>query len=1138
MKQNLLKISRLLLLFVVCLFTYSNLQAQSLTIRGIILDDANQPLPGVSVRIKGTNTGTVTGIEGRFTIAATKGDVLTFNFVGYASQEVTIGTETYLSIQMKSDSKSLTEVVVTALGVKKEVRRIGYSSQDVKGEELTKAREPNAINSLVGKVAGLNVGVSAELLGRPQLVLRGSTDLLFVVDGVPINSDTFNISADDVETYTVLKGPNAAALYGFRGQNGAILITTKRGTKDKRGFSIDLNSSTMLEKGLVAVPKNQTDYGYGTAYAYDYGSGLYSTAATAGSGSFRANIWGPKFDGQPVRQYDSPIDPVTGIRGTSPWLARGKNNYENFIETGLLSNTNLAIGASGELYDLRASYAHNYQKGTGPNTGLNADNLNLSLGYKISNKLRVDGNLNFNTQYSKNIPDAGYGPNSYPYMFKVYGSASWDVRDMEDYYKAPAGNPLGKPGVTQYYAEYGRENNPYFVANEWLRGHYKTDVYGYLKLTYSFNKDLNLAVRSQVTTWDQLRTEKVPSSTVLNSYLAPSGSPFKTWDATYTGDFRQDHRNLIENNTDVLLSYNKTIKDFNISALAGANSRSYKYVSDWSSTNWLQSNGSQLDNAAYSLNNSKNSAARVYAYNANMQVYSAYYSVDIGYKNYFTLSTTGRVDKTSTLPSGNNTFFYPSVALSSVISDYVKFPEVISFLKVRASWADVKGALTSSTIPSAYAASTNFTKTVNSGLLGYGTELYSSYDGPSYANQLGLSSGTYYNGTSSIAISNTLANPKVNPFDVGSYEGGLDVKFFNNRLSFAGTYFRTVNGPSIFPLGIPSSTLYYAHTENAVTSLKKGFELSLDGAVIRNPNGFSWNILVNYSTFKETLKDIYGDEKSIPINNHVYKIGDRLDGYYGIKFLRSPDGQIINNSAGIPLPSQSGIDNLQYLGHLNPDFSFGINNKFSYKAFSLSFQFDGRVGGKIYDEVYSRMMNAGTAIETVQGAYGAARLADWNSLVSTGKVGNNGLGSYVGPGVVIASGTPKYANGVISNLNELTFAPNTVPTTVQNYASNGLFNQNIDEAFLISRTYAKLREVTIGYTIPQKFLGKSFIRRASITLVGRNLLYFAARKDIDLDQYASGFNLSTLGTQGVKGLSSDLQSSTSRRYGVNLNFGF
>ncbi|MEA5259377.1 SusC/RagA family TonB-linked outer membrane protein [Arcicella aquatica] len=1098
-------------LFFIALLMLSNVVlAQDNVLTGKVIEKNGDVIPGVSISIKGTTRGTTTDGNGVFKLpSANDKMVLVFRYIGFATQEIVVGNRTTLDVTLLPENRQLEEVVVTALGIKKEARSIGYTTQDVKGEDLVKAREPNPINSLTGKIAGLTVSSSAEMLGRPQLILRGNSDLLFVVDGVPINSDTWNISSDDIETYSVLKGPNAAALYGFRGQNGAILITTKKGSKDKRQFQVDFNSSTMAEPSFLAVPTRQSEYGYGVNYQYAYGNKTYDE-----DGKFRrTNIWGPRFEGQNVPQYNSPVDPVTGIRQGTPWLNVGKDNFARFMETGIISTNNIALSASGEKYDLRLSIANNYQKGMAPNTKLNINNFNINAGYNFTDRLRLEGNINLSLQNSPNIPEPSSGPEGYTYIFNVYGSSSWDIADMRDYYKGPQ----GKPGVQQYYAEYGRENNPYFMAYEWLREHKKTDVYGYAKLSYKINEFLNFSARTQITTWNQFRTEKLPYSMIT----------YKTPDLRQ-GDYREDRRNLLENNSDFLLSFNKPVtKDLTISAIAGANLRTYSYNSSWASTDFLIVPG------VYDFSNSKY-PVKAYNYRADMEVASAYYTADFTYKNFLTLGTTGRIDKLSTLPADNRNIFYPSVSLSTVVSDYINLPQTISFFKLRGSYANVKGGLTQSTIGTAYQAVTG--QSLSSGLIGYGAEIVSAYDGPSYDNQNSYNINTsIYNNTPIANYSGTIANPALQSFSVTSYEVGFDMKFLKNRLSLDATYFTSINGPQIFPLPVASSSGYYNHTINGVTTQKNGWEVSLNGSVLKNPNGLNWNVLANFSTYKETLKEIYGGETSIYLSgpDHVFHIGDRLDGYYDYKFLRNSEGKIIYSSNGVPLVPPTGTNNKQLLGNTNPDFVWALNNKFSYKDFNFSFQVDGRVGGVINDRVWAYQVNSGTAMESVTGALGEARLKEWQSTALGTKTA---VPAYVGDGVVVSSGTIRYdAAGNIANSSELSFAPNTKAVTVQSYMQ-GVYNAfQYGEPYLISKTYMKLREVVIGYTVPARLLGNNkFIRNASVSLVGRNLLYFAERTDFDLDQYGAGYNASNRSTQKDPGL----QSATTRRYGINISLTF
>ncbi len=1085
-------------------FFISNVYAQDTrTVTGKIQTTTGIGIAGAVVRAIPSKKTVQTDNEGNFKITISTSDKsVEVTSLGFLSQTYTLRNEASFSLALQEDTKALTDVVVTAYGIKRETKKVGYSIQELKGSDLIKARDANPINSLAGKVAGLTVGANAEMLGRPELVLRGSKDLLFVVDGVPVNTDTWNIAPDDIETYTVLKGTNASALYGFRGLNGAIVITTKRGTKDKKGWQVDFNSSTMLENGFIAVPEAQAEYGRGTNYGYSYGDVLYDNKQ-------RLPEWGPRFEGQMVKQYNSPYDIVTGIRTATPWTAKGKNNFENFMETGIINTNNISLSGATEKSDVRISISNMDQKGMSPNTKLNSYTLAVNGGYNVSKKLRLEASLNMNKQYSPNIPDVNYGPNSYIYMFKVYGSSDYDINDLKDIYKGPQ----GVQNLIPYAQEYGRENSAWFMAEKWLRSHDKTDVNGYIKASYKPTNDLTFNLRSQFSTWSQLRTEQVPAGANLNTY-----TPWFYFG--WYGDYHEDSRRLTENNTDLTANYEKKVGQIGISALAGVSERSFAYNSFWGTTKALA-----VPNL-YVLSNSKD-AALSYTWNSRMQVYSAFYSIDLSLSKYATLSHTGRVDQLSTLPDGNNTFYYPSVSLSSALKDYLNLPSFISFAKVRASYADVKGGLTQSTIPSAFTAITG--TSTNGGLLGYGSDLYSSYDGPSYANQNAYAFQSYYNGTPSVGYSSTIANSALKPFDRTSYEGGVDLKFAKNRLGFDFTYFTSFNGPQIYALPVASSTGYAAQNVNGITSKKAGFEITLSGTPIKTAN-FNWDINATYATYQETLDAIYGSETGLTLNNHVYKVGDRLDAIYGSAFVRDGSNNIVW-SGGTPLRAPSDIGNNKFLGFANPDYTFGISNKFTFKNVSFGFQFDGRIGGNIYDQIYHDGMNGGTSIESTQGAIGAARLAEWQTTAN-GTVAQTA--KYVGPGVKIVSGTPTYAGGVITNMSELTFAQNDVAAKVQTIAGASGYG-GVDEYWMTNRSFVKLREVNIAYSLPANFLAKlKYIKGATISLVGRNLLYFADRKDQDLDQFASGYNDSDRSLQ--KG--AILQSATARRFGFNINLNF
>ena len=677
---------------------------------------------------------------------------------------------------------------------------------------------------------------------------------------------------------------------------------------------------------------------------------------------------------------------------------------------------------------------------------------------------------------------------------------------MKDYYKSP-----GVIGSQQYYFEYGRNNNPYFMSYEWLRGHYKTDVYGYTKLSYKITDYLNVSFRTQVSTWNSLRNEKLPYSAIIY------GRDYRQ------GDYREDKRSLFENNTDLLINFDKKITpDFRITATVGGNIRVFQYNSSWESTDYLIVPG------VYNFSNSRN-AKLLYNFKSDMQVFSAFGSFDFTYKNFVTLQLTGREDKLSTLPQGKNSYFYPSISLSTVVSDYLKLPEFISFAKIRGSYANVKGGLTRANIGPAWSASGQGNP------LSYGTDYSTSYDGPSYDNQNIYLTKNLYNNGPAADYSSTLANSGLKPFSVNSYEFGADLKFLENRLGLDVTRFITEDGPRIVGVPVASSTGYNRRLVNDLTTERQGWEVAVSGTPIKNSEGLTWDVTANWSTFKETVKKI--EDPTGYINgyygDHKYQVGDRVDGIYTYRYARTADNRVINQG-GLPLFYSGGTDAKKLLGYSNPDWVWALNNRFSYKDFTFSFQFDGRVGGTIYNELRGDQLQGGTSKELVEGAFGVARRAEWESLKATATVdpatglrsGGTITPSYLSEGVKVTSGTPKFdAQGNLTNTGELTFAENDVPTRMLAYVQ--FLQSSEKESMYTTRTFAKLREVVFTYNLPTTLLSRAGIVRASISLVGRNLLYFSASKDFDLDQFANG---------GAG--NPPLQTGTLRRYGVNINLTF
>ena len=544
------------------------------------------------------------------------------------------GTESVISIEVTTNSKNLNEVVVTATGIRKEAKRLGYSLQTIDASKLTQARTADPMDALKGNAAGLQMNINQEIGHAPDVIIRGenapSDRPMFVVDGVPITSDTYNINSDDIETYTILKGPNAAALYGFQGKNGAIIINTKKGTRDKRGFVVTFNNTTQFNQGFIALPKYQDTYGPGDNGKYAFGGGGSSPDSYFGNGAvgvgnndYDYDVWGPKFGGQLLPQYDGAYDPTqtytttfadgttySGHVAPTPWVARGKDNLKKYIQTGLLQTNSISVSSSSEKTDVRFSFGNTYQKGIIPNTQLNNFNFTGSIVERFNPKFTATTYINYSRQSSPNVPDVTYGPNSIIYNIIIWGGADWAMSDMRNLWQP------GKTGIQQNYEEFYRYNNPYFMSYQWLRGHTQNNVYGYVSLNYKINDNLDIQARPSISTYGMFNSEKMPYS--AGAY----GRELRQ------GDYRTDSRTLFESNTDFQIRYHKNeIAGFlDLYALGGSNVRNLNFNSAFESTNYLNTPG------IYSFSNSQGPLTGS-SFNSSLLVLSAYYSVDLGYKS-------------------------------------------------------------------------------------------------------------------------------------------------------------------------------------------------------------------------------------------------------------------------------------------------------------------------------------------------------------------------------------------------------------------------------------------------------------------------------------------------------------------------
>jgi TonB-linked SusC/RagA family outer membrane protein len=999
-------------------------------------------LTAVSIMVKGTARGTTTNMAGTYLITVDRNAVLVFSSLGFLSQEVPVNGRTEIDVYLQQgEGNQLSEVVVTtALGIKKQQKVLGYAVQEVNGETMAKTKMPTAIGALTGKVAGLNIFNTTDLFQNPGISLRGRTPLI-VIDGIPDpNADPYKLNADDIESITVLKGTAAGALYGALGVNGAILYTTKKGKKGK--LTVEVNSSTMFQTGYTVVPKVQTQYGNGDAgkYAYVDGSGN----GTEGGGW----IWGPKLDQRDpstpsgfyeTTQYNSPVDPVTGNLVPLPWISRGRNNIKNFFRTGILSTNSVSASVGGENGSFRVSASHISQKGVVPNTSVNNSSFSIGGNYMLTSKLSVDAKLTYNREYSDNYPTIGYGPPNILYNLLLWIGPDIDIRDLKDYWVK------GKEGLQQKNYNLSWYNNPYFVINELLNGYKRNNSFGQTTFDYQFTKDFSARLRTGFNQFSVDQDIKEPYSYIAYDYISKGN--YSTTTASY-----------FDITTDLILNYKHRFSDnFNINVTAGGANAYRNERSIYTTTDGLTIPG------YYNMSNSIN-PIRSTNYLRERRTASVYGMVDIEALRFLYFSFTGRYDKTSTLPVKNNGYFYPSAGISAVLSDALKLPQTISFLKVRASWAKV-----------------------NTGFIGDGSDPYS--------HLTTYNIGDKWNNTPSLVWPTTAISPNLVPATVLSGEYGLMAGLFNNRITIDATFFRNkdynnfVNVPQSQSSGITSIL------KNANVYIRKGWEFVISGVPVKT-KAFKWETGFNFSSVHRWLKEAT-DNPDGYIGN--IKEGDRTDRIY-IWESRAPDGQAIYNTNGM----QAYDPYAQFYGHDDPDWIYGWQNTFTYKNLSLSFSLDGRLGGLIYSTTNQKMWWGGTARGTV------------NHFRDEANAGQN---TYVGPGVVVASGDVEYDShgNIISDTRK--FSPNTTPVNYISFmqTTSGAMLNNY---FYYSGSYLKMRELVLTYHLPTKWTGKVF-SSASVSLIGNNLFLVAKLPNVDPDAE-----------------SDNLQTPSMRSLGVNVNLKF
>ncbi|WP_150451609.1 SusC/RagA family TonB-linked outer membrane protein [Arenibacter lacus] len=1012
-------------------------QAQDIKVTGVITDvDNNQPLPGASIIQKGTATGVVSNFDGEFSITVPSTAVLEISYIGYTTQAIPVNNRTVIDVALEVQAAALDEVVVTALGIKKQEKALGYAVQEVQGDILERAPEGNVLSNLTGQVAGLTVFNSTEFYDTPSISLRGESPLV-VIDGVPVSTDFWNVSPNDIESITVLKGATASALYGSKGSGGAIMITTKKGATGK--VSVNINSATMYKAGYVAIPKPQSVYGTGDNGQYRYGDG-----AGGGVNDAATYVWGPRMDvrdpstpsgWKEIAQWDSPIDPVTGERIPTPWVSRGKNNLKNFLGSEYITTNNINVSQSGEKGSFRVSATHVYQKGQVPNTQLNNATFNLGGTLEISDRLNVDASLTYNKQYSPNIPTSGYTGNGYVYNLLVWSGTDFDIRDFKDYW-------LTKDVQQKYYQYTSFYNNPYFLAHENLQGYYQDGSYGYMTLNYDIMEGLTLTSRTGLNSRSVQRTVNFPIS---------QGQGKGGYSESSNYDFTV--------NSDLLLNYDKEITpDLDLNAFVGGTLNYNMYKSLSASTDGLNVPG------FYSLSNSANPVGAS-NYLREKQLNSVYGKFSLAYKSGLFLDLTGRNDWSSALPEETRSYFYPSAAFSGVISEFVNMPEAISFAKLRASWTLSKKDIDPYSIRPVYS--------VNSDV---------------------------WAGQSTASYPGSIRGSNLKPEENRTYEFGADLRFFKSRLKLDMAYYNTLNYNFITNAAVSDASGFSSKTTNTDEQYeKKGYELTLGAQIIKKEH-FAWDTQVNGSVYHWYWKQL--DPDFSPQKAWVYP-GARTDYIVAYDWERDPNGNVIHSN-GFPVRS----DYESALGHSEPNFVWGWNNTIRYNRFSLSFSFDGRIGGDMYSRTNQAMWNSGSHPESVNQYREAAA---------------NGINTYVGDGVIVTSGeVTRDEKGNITNDTRV-FAPNATEVSYITYMKRyNPYIGNLSSQNIFDQTFVKLREATLNFNVPEHICEQIGASTASFGLVGRNLwLWTKEVKHVDPDWGAD-----------------NLSSASHRNIGFNLKLSF
>jgi TonB-linked SusC/RagA family outer membrane protein len=1041
--------------------------SQTRQITGTVTDEKGSPLPFVSILQKGTQNGTSTDAKGAFSISvAGTNTVLVITYTGRQAQEITVGNSNTFNVSLSANG-SLSEVVVTALGINRRQKSIGYSTQQVKGEDLTFTKEQNVIGSLAGKVAGVQVvGSSGASLGGTQKIkirgvnsLNGNDQPLIVVDGTPISNSNFgssngngpdlgnisqDINPDDVETVNVLKGPAASALYGLRGQFGVILITTKKGKKGAKKVDVQYSSAFSMEKVGNFMPLQNI-----------YGVGNNQTFLTLSNGDKYVNgndeSWGPKMDGTPVRMYYSFYTQDPEFGKLTPFVPH-PDNIQDYFETGHTINNNISVGGGSENMTYKLSYNNTYIKGVMPNTSLKRNNLGLNTSLDISKNLTAGANITIANNKAVR-PSQGYQGTG-------TGQVQWFQRNIDmnrlKNYRYPDGtimnwnvNPNTSTGIITNNKP-SDWNNPYFEAYANSNDDNRDRLFGDVNLSYQVIPGLKLSgfVRAD------MYTQNISHEEALGGRLDEGYAVAKYQSKEFNYEF--------------LGQYTKQFGQLSMNLNAGAN----KYTVDFSSISG-NTVGGLTSPATYTL---AASIARptVSSFIRKKEIRSIYGMASFGYRDIYFIDASMRQDVSSALPVDNNAYAYPSISGSVVFSELLKWKS-LSYGKIRASYA-VAG-----------------------------------FDLAPYQTGTSFNLGTVYTGNTTInplTVPDVLNNPNIKPSFGKSFETGIDLKFLQNRVGLEFTVYKQRNEDQILPLDVSGASGYSSTVINAGLIENKGFELSVSGTPFTTKS-FSWTTSINLARNRSMVKELYPGINVLQLDNNTYssvpifltaEVDKPFGSLIGQAYLRDPkSGKIMLDANNLPL-FQTNYN----FGSVLPDLTGGFLNTLRIWKIDVNAMIDFQSGGKFFS--WSKML----AVKSGQ----AAETAGLNDK------GNNVRDPLANGGGVKVSGVSQSSG-----------RDTTAYVDARSYFRNTL-GTKIYEEWLFDASYIKLREVSIGYNLDQKLLGKTPIKAARVALIARNpwMIWQKAPKGLEPSElsYNSG-SISWL----EKG-----EFQTVHSYGVSLNLTF